>query len=179
MSDPVSEPRPEEEILTGFQWDDAPVLVVFWLLAFVVFLQFFTRYVLNDSLGWTEEIARYLLIAVTFLGAIMAARKESHIAVELAFRYLPRGARLGLQIVIDAASFVFYAFMAWLCTGLAQNTRQKMVSIAIPKSLLYWFVAVCFLGMAIYALVVLARHLRTRTSRLVDPDRFAVTGPNL
>ena len=30
-------------------------------MAFAVFLQFFTRYVLNDSLAWTEEIATYCL----------------------------------------------------------------------------------------------------------------------
>lgn len=172
-------PRPEEEELTGFQFDDMLVLIVFWGLASVVFLQFFTRYVLNDSYGWTEEIARYLLIAVTFLGAVMAARKESHIAVELAFRYLSRKSRIALQILIDVVSCAFYLFMAWISTGLAQNTRQKMVSIPIPKSLLYWFVALCFLAMALYALVVLARHLRSRTSRLIDPERFAATGPNL
>ena len=49
-------PADDEPIdLSDIQWDDAPVLVVFWGLAFVVFLQFFTRYVLNNSLGWTEE----------------------------------------------------------------------------------------------------------------------------
>ena len=37
---------------------DVPVLVVFAVLFLIVALQFFTRYVLNDSLGWTEEIAQ-------------------------------------------------------------------------------------------------------------------------
>ena len=38
----------------------------FWLLALTVFYQFITRYVFNDSASWTEEIARYFLIAVVF-----------------------------------------------------------------------------------------------------------------
>ena len=37
--------------------EDWVTLAVFWLLAVCVFLQFFTRYVLNDRLAWTEEIA--------------------------------------------------------------------------------------------------------------------------
>lgn len=167
------------EDLSDIRPDDTLVLVVFWVLAFVVFLQFFTRYVLNDSLGWTEEIARFLLIGVTFLGAIMAVRKESHIAVELVYRYLPRRARFVLQLVVDIIAIVFYAVTGWLCTRMAGKTHQMMVSIDVPKSLVYWGVAACFLVMTIYGVLVFLRHLRTGTSRLVDPDRFQVTGPNI
>ena len=67
---------------------------IFWALAAFVFLQFFTRYVLNNSLAWTEEIARYLLIALTFIGAAMAVRKGTHIAVEFLYVYLPRPRRV-------------------------------------------------------------------------------------
>ena len=52
-------------------------------LAFIVFLQFFTRYVLNDSLAWTEEIARYGLMWIMFIGGAMVTRRNTHIAVEL------------------------------------------------------------------------------------------------
>lgn len=171
--------RHEDEDLSGFRFDDGLVLVVFWTLAFVVFLQFFTRYVLNNSLGWTEEIARYLLIGVTFIGAVMAVRKESHIAVELLYRYLPRKVRVALQIFVDVVALVFYASMSWLCTQIARKTFQKMVSIDVPKSVVYWIVFACFLAMTVYALVVLARHLRTGTSRLIDPEAFTVDGPAL
>ncbi|MGL5116369.1 MAG: TRAP transporter small permease, partial [Beijerinckiaceae bacterium] len=60
---------------------DAIVFGFFWALFAVVFLQFFTRYVLNNALGWTEEIARYLLIGVCFTGSVMAVRKGTHITV--------------------------------------------------------------------------------------------------
>ncbi len=170
----------EDEDLTGYQWGDSLVVAVFWALAFVVFLQFFTRYVLNNSLGWTEEIARFLLIAVTFLGAIMAVRRESHIAVELAFRWLSRPVRYVLQIIIDVVSIIFYGFLGFLCTQTAQRTQQMMVSIDVPKSMVYWFVAACFLAMMLYGMLVLWRHLSTGTSRLIDPESAkAVPGPSL
>ena len=170
----------EDEDLTGYQFDDTLVVGVFWALSLVVFLQFFTRYVLNNSLGWTEEIARFLLIAVTFLGAIMAVRRESHIAVELAFRWLSRPVRHALQIAIDLISIGFYGFMCLLCTQVAQRTQQMMVSIDVPKSSIYWFVAACFLAMTLYAVNVTWRHLRSGTSRLIDPESAkAVLGPSL
>ena len=63
--------------------EDWLAFVIFWGLAFIVFLQFFTRYVLNDSLAWTEEIARYGLMWVVFIGGAMVTRRNTHIAVEL------------------------------------------------------------------------------------------------
>src|SRR2546430_10677671 len=61
----------EKVRLSTYGWEDWIVLAVFWILACVVFYQVFTRYVLNDAAGWTEEIAPYLLIAATFPGAPM------------------------------------------------------------------------------------------------------------
>ena len=162
--------------LSGHNGFDAPVLVVFWALAGVVFLQFFTRYVLNDSLGWTEEIARFLLIVVTFLGGVMVVRRQTHIAVELLYRYLPRPLRRALQTTIDVGSTIFFAALAFWCTQLAGRTLQMMVSIDVPKSWLYWFVAACFALMALIQGWATWRHWRSGTSRLIDPD-LPVTTP--
>ena len=167
-----TDPEPQQVVvedepidLSDIRAVDYPVLVVFWALASVVFLQFFTRYVLNDSLGWTEEIARFLLIAVTFIGSIMAVRKRSHIAVEVLYRWMPR--RLGrvLHAGVDLIALVFYAGLAWFTVGLAQRTRQMMVSIDVPKAWLYWGVAVCFALMAVAAAIVLVRGLRGQVDR--------------
>ena len=64
-------------------------LVLFWALGATVFYQFITRYALNNSASWTEEIARYLLIGMVFVGASIGVTKNNHIQVDLLYRYLP------------------------------------------------------------------------------------------
>ena len=44
----------DEEVTVENYPENWIAFVLFWALAFIVFLQFFTRYILNDSLAWTE-----------------------------------------------------------------------------------------------------------------------------
>lgn len=127
--------------------EDWLVFVIFWVLAAVVFLQFFTRYVLNDSIAWTEEIARYLLICVTFVGAAMAARKGTHIALELVYHVVPARARRWLRLVLSIIAVVFFAIATWLCFGIAEAMwYQPMVVVDLPLGLVYY--VACF-GLAL------------------------------
>src|SRR5215475_10205466 len=73
----------DQDVVIERHPEDWIAFVIFWSLALIVFLQFFTRYVLNDSLSWTEEIARYGLMWVVFIGGAMVTRRNTHIAVEL------------------------------------------------------------------------------------------------
>lgn len=157
--------KQEEQVdLSDLKPEDSIVFLIFWALFAVVLLQVFTRYVLNDSLGWTEEIARYLLIGVTFVGSVMAMRKGSHIAVEALLKYLPPRARHWMLVLVDATVALFCIFLAWTSMRLAERTNQFMVSIDISKSLIYWFVCAAFVGMSYYAIVRLIRRLRGRES---------------
>lgn len=164
----------EEKIdLSDQRWDDSVVLILFWVLAFVVFLQFFTRYILNDSIAWTEEIARFLLIGVTFIGSIMATRKQSHIAVEFIYLWIPRTGRRIAQFSIDVLTTAFFVMLAVLTAQISGRTRQMMVSLDIPKSTIYWIVTAAFVCMALYSAWNTWRHLRSGTSRLIDPELHA------
>src|SRR2546423_4730943 len=88
----------------------------FWVLALNIFYQFFTRYVLNDSAAWTEEIARYLLICTVFVGVSAMVRMERHIHVDFLYRLLPPRAGRALSTLVDAVRFLFFAY-ATVLTG--------------------------------------------------------------
>jgi TRAP-type C4-dicarboxylate transport system permease small subunit len=153
----------EEKIdLSDLSWWDSVVFALFWALFFVVAWQFYTRYVLNDSAGWTEEIARYLLIGVTFVGAVTAMRKRSHIAVEAALVFAPAAVKHWLLVAVDACVAAFCILMTWNSVEIAQRTPGFMVSVDVSKSVLYWCTAVAFAGMSLHALLGLWRRLTRR-----------------
>ena len=150
----------------SFGIEDYIVFFVFWILALDIFVQFFTRYVLNSSLAWTEEIARYLLIAVGFIGGIMAVRKNTHIMVEFLFRFIPPRFGTILTYFGDVTRIGFFGLLAWICFKLAGKTKQMMVSIDFPKSAMYYMISLCLAVMAVRAVQVLIRHIKQGGSRI-------------
>lgn len=157
-----------EPDLSDYRIEDWVTLAFFWAMAIIVFLQFFTRYALNDSLAWTEEIARYLLICVGLLGGSMAVRRYSHIHVEFMYLYMPGWLARGLSYLVDVIRIVFFAYATWLCwlvTKIMQT--QPMVVIDWPMSIVY---GICTLGMALMtfrSIQVAWRNWRTGSSPLL------------
>ncbi|MGL5448354.1 MAG: TRAP transporter small permease, partial [Rhabdaerophilum sp.] len=100
--------------LSGYGLEDWVALAIFWLMCGSVFLQFFTRYVLNNSFAWTEEIAIYCLIAVVFLGSAACVRMSRHIHVDFLYRTIPAKAGRVLATLVDIARIVIFAYLALL-----------------------------------------------------------------
>jgi len=125
-------------------------LLIFWLLGATVFYQFFTRYVLNNSASWTEEIARYLLIGTVFVGAAIGVAKNNHIQVDLLYRYLPHALARVMASLVDALRIVFFATMAVLTVQMmAKMSGQMMTIVDVPINVLY---GVCLFGLVMMAL---------------------------
>ncbi|CAN0504311.1 unnamed protein product [Ectocarpus sp. 12 AP-2014] len=135
--------------LSDYRLEDFLTLTLFWALILVVFAQFFSRYILGSSIGWTEEIARYLLIGVGFMGSVMAARNGSHIMVEFFYHYMPAWQARLLERLVNLVSLIFYIAMAWVTYQLASRTNSLMVSVDLPKSIIYFTVCAAFVLMAL------------------------------
>jgi TRAP-type transport system small permease protein len=137
----------EADVEIDHRLEDWLAFCVFWAMAGIVFLQFFTRYVLNDSLAWTEEIARYGLIWITFIGAAVVVRKKAHIAVEVLLYFLPAGSARVLLALVDAIKLGFMGLLAYFSITIVERMQwQRMVIIDLPMSIVYGGVALgCFL----------------------------------
>jgi len=146
-------------------------LVIFWMLGATVFYQFFTRYVLNNSASWTEEIARYLLIGTVFVGAAIGVAKNNHIQVDLLYRYLPAAVGRAMALLVDVLRIMFLGTMVVLTAQMMQKMENyKMTIIDLPMNLLY---GVCLFGFAMMTLRsvwVLRVHWKRGYSVLERPE---------
>jgi TRAP-type C4-dicarboxylate transport system permease small subunit len=143
----------------------------FWLLALTVFYQFITRYVFNDSAAWTEEIARYLLIAVVFVGATIGVAKNAQIQVDFFYRHMPKAVGRWLSRTVDVLRVAFFA-SAVVLTGemmakLGSNTRMTIVD--APMNIVYGIVLLGFAAMTFRSLQVALVHWRRGWSVLERP----------
>lgn len=80
----------------------AVLVVLMAALVLDVLWQVFSRFILRDASSWTEELARYLLIWLSLLGAAHAAGSRMHLAVDLLPSCLYGRARRRVEILIDA-----------------------------------------------------------------------------
>jgi TRAP-type C4-dicarboxylate transport system permease small subunit len=146
-------------------------LGLFWLLAADIFYQFFTRYALNNSAAWTEEIARYLLISTVFIAIAASVRTNRHIHVDLLYRLLPAAVCRALSTLVDVVRLVFFACAVWLTWAMMQKMgNYRMTIVDLPMNTVY---AVCLVGFAFSAMragQVLLIHWRQGYSTLERPE---------
>ncbi|MBK8063538.1 MAG: TRAP transporter small permease [Betaproteobacteria bacterium] len=154
-----------------YGWEDWISFVLFWLLAFIVFYQVFTRYALNDPAGWTEEIARYFLVAVVFIGASMSVRKNNHIHVDYFYRLMPGWMGRALSTGVDVLRCAFLGYSAWLTWLLIQRIgAQRMAIVDLPMGWVFGAMLFGFTLMFLRSLQVAWTNWRRGWSVLERPE---------
>lgn len=145
--------------------EDYVALLVFWALCADVFMQFFSRYVMGSSLGWTEEVARYLLIALTFFGSAMAVRRHTHIYVEYFFQHFSMPAQKIIQGLVDVGRCLFFGVLTHLTFQMATHTQSMMASLDYPKSIIYYAVSAGLLLMTLRSVQIIAARWISSSNR--------------
>ncbi len=178
-----------EEIAEVFEEEAAPIdlsrhriedwvtLAMFWGMVVCVFMQFFTRYALNNSLAWTEEIAINALVVVVFLGSAMCVRTSRHIHVDVLYHYLPLRAGRVLALAVDVIRVAFFAYGCWLMWRYVSIVaRERMVTVDLPRRWFFYLVFAGFLLMLIRSIQVFIGNWRRGYSILERPGAFETAG---
>ena len=146
-------------------------LVFFWALGLTVFYQFFTRYVMNDSAAWTEEIARYFLIATVFTGAAIGVARNNHIQVDFFYRHLPHWVCRILSVVTDILRCTFLGVATFLTWQMMERLGSyKMTIIDLPMNIVYGICMFGFAAMFLRSIWVAKVHWQRGYSVLERPE---------
>ena len=140
------------------------------LMVIIVFIQVFCRYVLNNSLSWSEELVRYIFVWQVWLGASLGMRINEHIRVDMFVKKLPEAAKKVLDLLIIILLLWFYgALVVYGFQYLQSAIDRNMTSTALQIPLA-WVYGSLPIGSFIIAIRYLALFFK-KTKALFDrPD---------
>lgn len=93
----------------------------------LIFFQVIMRKIFNNSLSWSEELARFIFIWQIWLGVSLGARKKQHIVVELlyGFRFMKGTPEKVMRSIVRVLNILFCLFMTGVGWQIMQNLFLK------------------------------------------------------
>ena len=115
-------------------------IVLMSVMSSLLALQVFMRYVMGNSLSWSEELARYIFIWLIYLGISYGASVMKHIKIEAALSLFP--GRMAPYVVIagDAIFFLFSVYICWSGYGIVvrqMRIGQTSPAMGMPMWIIY------------------------------------------
>ncbi len=130
-----------KKLVNAYNSLEAHILVV--SLAFttlLIFVQVCMRYIFNNSLSWSEELARYIFIWQIWLGTSVAMKEREHINLDMLSNKLQGKAKLVLALLANVLMLLFCAFLAkygWDLVHSMMTRGNKSVALRIPMWIIY------------------------------------------
>lgn len=144
------------------------LITIVGVLAVILIAAVFWRYALNNAIPWSEEISKYLMVWLTFLGAPIALRHAGHINIDLLMKLFADRGQQVFHLIIHLIIIVTMGIVLVMGIGFTQlGARQVASSISI--SMAYMYVAVPF-GAALVTLVAIEHSLKALVG-IADPAR--------
>jgi TRAP-type C4-dicarboxylate transport system permease small subunit len=137
----------------------------------IVFAGVFFRYFLQIGLGWTEELARYLQIWLTFVGATVAVKRWAHFQLKLVNQWIPVGARRFTQI------FAIVVVMALAAIMIKNGIDITRVTWNQSSPVLGWRIGYLYLISPVSGALMILFALRHLVTTLAHGDLPGAEGP--
>lgn len=159
------------------RFETAVVAINRWLLialllamSCIIFANVVLRYTTGESIVWAEEVARHMMIALTFLGMGLVLRVGGHVAIDNLHRSAgERGARW-LRALVAAGVGIFCVVMAVASSEYVWRTRfQTTAATDIPIAFIYAVMPIGFLLTALH-LTFIARHYIAKGEYAANQD---------
>ena len=132
-------------------------------MACIVFANVVLRYTTGDSIVWAEEVARHLMIWVTFLGAGLVLRFGGHVAIDNLHQAVSTRAARWLRTVVAVGIGVFCLVMTYFSVLYVWATRfQTTAATDIPISFIYLAMPVGGALLLVHWLFIVRGYVRER-----------------
>jgi len=128
-----------ERFFDGIKKLNKGILILFYgVIIIVCFVAVIFRYLLNDSLTWADELARYFFIAMVFLGGAYVVPENGHLRMDVIYTSVPGKVRKGIDVItaVCAVFFMVYALKG-IWKGIAMIGTQRWSSLPLPMRLAY------------------------------------------
>jgi TRAP-type C4-dicarboxylate transport system permease small subunit len=143
------------------RWVERLLVLLGTTMAAVVAAQVFFRYGLNRSLFWSEELARYQLVWLSFLGATVAYRRQANPSIDALYRRLPPGAQQGVAIVAHLCALGLFGIMVVYGSQFAHFVRTQISpALHLPKWLPHAVIPLSGSILLVHALAFLLHEIR-------------------
>jgi TRAP-type C4-dicarboxylate transport system permease small subunit len=129
-------------------------------------MQVFFRFVLNNSLSWTEELARYLFVWMHLIGASLLIEDNGHATVTVILDLLHGKARKVVNILIEAIIFIDGTLMLYSGVIVSYRSRTNVsTAMSIPMWVINLSVAVSGALLMFQAIVQIAVYLSDKAEK--------------
>jgi C4-dicarboxylate transporter DctQ subunit len=91
----------------------------------ILFANVVARYVFNWGVPWAEELVRYEIIWMVFIGGSVAVRKGIHIGIDILATVSPPKTQTVIHLVINAISLLFCVFLTVIGFDLISQTKMS------------------------------------------------------
>lgn len=136
------------------------LILLLAIMACIVFANVVLRYTTGDSIVWAEEVARHMMIWITFLGAGLVLRFGGHVAIDNLHRAVSTKAARVLRAVVVAGVGLFCAAMVVASSQYVWATRfQTTAATDISISFIYAAMPVGFLLMLVHLLFIARNYI--------------------
>ncbi len=154
------------------------LVLILAAMSAIVFANVTLRYTTNFSIVWAEEVARYLMVWMTFLGAGLALRTGGLVAITNLHDAMPDRPQRALRACIVAGLLVFFAVMIWVGYSYALRMRFQMTpATRIPFSAIYAAMPIGFALMTIHLLLIARRFIGDNAfDRIAGVDENSAAG---
>ncbi len=122
-------------------------IFLFTSLIALCLLQILFRFVVNFSLSWTEELARYIFILLVYIAASLAIAKDAHVRVEIIDSFVQGKHKYYLDQLVSIvwAIFIFYIGYEGIAIATeALDIEQVTPAMELPAGIVYAMIPVCF-----------------------------------